>query len=90
MDKEKRDRLVDLIEQTNLHGSLGFLYISLISSDSNLAPDDCDANIKNLESLLEVIDETNLKDDEKAKWKEKFKSGIEILMRDKNEMTKDK
>lgn len=82
MDNDKKDRLVALINGAESMENLGFIYISLISSDSNFCIEDCKVNIENLEGLIKALPETDLSEEDKKKWEEKFKDGIEILKRD--------
>ncbi len=78
MDKE-------LLEKLHESGSMFLLLVSLISSDTLTDLEACEESKKTTEEILAILPETNIPEEDKKKYEDYLKRGLEIIERDGKE-----
>lgn len=78
MDKE-------LLEKLHESGSMFLLLVSLISSDTLTDLEACEESKKTTEEILSVLPEVNIPEEDKKKYEDYLKRGLEIIERDGKE-----
>ena len=78
MDKE-------LLEKLHESGSMFLLLVSLISSDTLTDLEACEESKKTTEEILAILPEVNIPEEDKKKYEDYLKRGLEIIERDGNE-----
>lgn len=78
MDKE-------LLEKLHESGSMFLLLVSLISSDTLTDLEACEKSKKTTEEILAVLPEANIPEEDKKKYEDYLKRGLEIIERDGKE-----
>ena len=78
MDKE-------LLEKLHESGSMFLLLVSLISSDTLADLEACEESKKTTEEILSVLPEANIPEEDKKKYEDYLKRGLEIIERDGKE-----
>ena len=78
MDKE-------LLEKLHESGSMFLLLVSLTSSDTLTDLEACEESRKTTEEILAVLPEANIPEEDKKKYEDYLKRGLEIIERDGKE-----
>lgn len=78
MDKE-------LLEKLHESGSMFLLLVSLISSDTLTDLEACEESKKTTEEILAILPEVNIPEEDKKKYEDYLKRGLEIIERDGKE-----
>ena len=78
MDKE-------LLEKLHESGSMLLLLVSLISSDTLTDLEACEESKKTTEEILAILPEVNIPEEDKKKYEDYLKRGLEIIERDGKE-----
>lgn len=78
MDKE-------LLEKLHESGNMFLLLVSLISSDTLTDLEACEKSKKTTEEILAILPEVNIPEEDKKKYEDYLKRGLEIIERDGKE-----
>lgn len=78
MDKE-------LLEKLHESGSMFLLLVSFISSDTLTDLEACEESKKTTEEILAILPEVNIPEEDKKKYEDYLKRGLEIIERDGKE-----
>lgn len=78
MDKE-------LLEKLHESRSMFLLLVSLISSDTLTDLEACEESKKTTEEILAILPEVNIPEEDKKKYEDYLKRGLEIIERDGKE-----
>ena len=76
-----------MIAIVNRAQMLPLYFAEMISSDVLTSVEVCERNQQDLMQTIEEIPLTSLSDEEKAKWIDMGRKGLEIIERDKKELT---
>lgn len=79
--------MVDMLGELEQLGFLNLYFVSLISADTLQSIEDCDKSEAKLLELQEAIPDSQLQD--KEKWLERAKDGLEIVRRDRELIKKE-
>lgn len=75
----------ELLEKLHESGSMFLLLVSLISSDTLTDLEACEESKKTTEEILAILPEVNIPEEDKKKYEDYLKRGLEIIERDGKE-----